>query len=185
MVLYKKVNQWEMNTYGRKIYRVPSWVDWIQPLFYNNITEAEVRVHSVSFSPLLVSVEEISSSLHWFSLFLLPLLFGVWLFLIFGALSWSPQGTTLFLPASNTRLPLLQIGMTSRGGRLMAMLMKAAFHRVWTLQSGAPGAGLGRGEGGREPSELGPSLDVMATGNESSPFLGDPGAVACWKYHTW
>lgn len=127
MALFEKINQWEMNTYGRKIYRVPSWVDWMQSLFYNNITEAEVRVSCVSFPPLLVSVEEISSSLYWFSLFLLPLPFGVWVFLVFGALSWSPQGTNLFLPDSNTTLPFFTDLNYSKGWSINGYINERSF----------------------------------------------------------
>lgn len=59
----------------------------------------------------------------------------------------------------------------------MAMLMEETFHRVGTLYSGAPGAPLGRGEGGRVPSGLGRGFG----GNGSwKQRLSLPGAPGLW-----
>lgn len=145
MAPFKKINQWEMNTYGRKIYRVPSWVDWMQSLFYNHITEAEVRVSCVSFPPLLLSVEEISSSLYWFSLFLLPLPFGFEFSWCLGPWAGLPREPTSSCQTPTPHCPFFTDLNYSKVWLIKGYINERSFSRVWTLLSEAPGERLGRG----------------------------------------
>jgi len=57
----------------------------------------------------------------------------------------------------------------------MAMFMKEMFHRVRTLHSGAPGAPLGRGEGGRGPLGSGWGFEGSGYWKQRLSLPGDPG----------